>query len=35
MSTLETLAVVAVVYVLVFIAHRTADRPAPDDGASY
>lgn len=37
MSTLETIAVVAIVYVLAFIAHRTtavAERQAPDDGAS-
>lgn len=34
MSTLETIAIVAVVYVLAFIAHRASDRPAlaaPDD----
>ena len=38
MSTLETIAAVAAVYVLVFIAHRASaavDRPAPDDSRSY
>jgi len=37
MSTLETITVLAIVYVLVFIAHRTTadvERPSPDDGAS-
>lgn len=31
MSTLETLAVVAVVYVLAFVAHRASGRPALTD----
>lgn len=34
MSTLETIAVVAIVYILVFIAHRTTADVASDD-ASY
>ncbi len=35
MSTFETIAIVAVVYVLAFLAHRTAgraDQSAQDDG---
>ncbi len=38
MDTLETIAAVAAVYVLVFIAHRASvavDRPTPDDSSSY